>query len=185
MLELEKKTMKNVEKSARVDLKKALKVSASNASFVGLKKKLMKHKKVKHIQYDCFKMQPYLRSENLQAEERQTITALRSKCVRSVKTNFSTMHKKRLNCPLNCNQENPYIDTQEHILICNKLNISNPSKLIIKGVFGSLVEQEEIGILFSKFMRQRTRQLDVLNNLPGDILDQSTLLQGAAVVYDI
>ena len=141
------------------------------------------HKKIKHIQYDLLKMQPYLRSDKLQAEERQTITALQSKCVRSVKANFSTMHKKRLNCPLNCNQENPCIDTQEHVLLCNKLKVSNPSKLVVGGVFGSLVEQEEIGILFAKFLRQRTRQCDELNNLPGDILDQSTLLQGAAVVF--
>ena len=120
MLELDI-TMKYVEESTKVDLKKALKASATNASFEGLKKKLMKYKKVKHIQYDLLEMQPYPRSEKLQAEERQTITALRSKCVRSVKTMFSTMYKKRLRCPLNCNQENPCIDTQEHVLICNKL----------------------------------------------------------------
>ena len=175
--------MKFVEESTKVDLKKALKASATNALFAGLKKKLLKHKKVKQIQYDLLEMQPYLRSEKLQAEERQTITALRSKCVRSVKTNFSSMYKKRLNCPLNCNQENPHIDTQEHVLICNKLMISNPSKLVVGGVFGSLVEQEEISILFAKVLRQRTRQCDELNNLPVDILDQSTLLKGAAVVF--
>ena len=90
MLELDI-TMKYVEESTKVDLKKALKASATNASFAGLKKKLLKHKKVKQIQYDLLEMQPYLRSEKLQAEERQTITALRSKCVRSVKTNFSSM----------------------------------------------------------------------------------------------
>ena len=157
-------------------MKKTVKVSATNASFKELKIKLMKHKKVKHIQYDSLKMQPYLRSDTLQAEERQTITALRSKCVRSIKTNFSTMFKKRLNCPLDCNIENPYIDTQDHVLICNKLKISNPLKLVIGGVFGALEEQEQTGILFAQCMRQRTRQIDELNNPPGDVLDQSTLL---------
>ena len=58
MLQLEI-TMKHVEESTRVELKKALKVSATNASFKELKKKLMKHKKVKHIHYDSLKIQSY------------------------------------------------------------------------------------------------------------------------------
>ena len=167
--------MKNVEESTRAELKKTVKVSATTASFKEFKRKLMKHKKVKHIKYDSLKMQPYLRSDQIQAEERQTIMALRSKCVRSIKTNFSTMFKKRLNCPLNCNIENPYIDTQDHVLICNKLKISNPLNLVIGGVCGSLEEQEQIGILFAQCMWQRTRQIEELNNPPGDFLDQSTL----------
>ena len=42
MLELDI-TTKHVEESTRVDLKKTVKVSATNASFKELKRKLMKH----------------------------------------------------------------------------------------------------------------------------------------------
>ena len=61
-------TMKYVEKSTKKDLMKTLKPSATNDSFEVLKKKLMKCKKVKHIQYDFLEMQPYLRREKLQVE---------------------------------------------------------------------------------------------------------------------
>ena len=134
-----------------------------------ISKKTYDTKKVKHNLYDSLKMQPYLRSEKIEAEERQIITALRSKCVMSIKTNFM-MYEKWLTCPLNCTIENPCIETQEHNLICNKRKISNPLHLIIGGVFGSFVEQEQISILFAHLMRRSTRQLDELNNPPGDIL---------------
>ena len=79
-------TMKYVEESTKKDAKKTLKPSATNASFAVLKKKIMKCKKLKHIQYNFLEMQPYLRRDKLQFEDRQIITALRSKCVRSVQT---------------------------------------------------------------------------------------------------
>ena len=122
--------MKYVEESTKEYLKKAVKASATNALFEALKKKLMKHKKVKHIQYDLLEMQPYLRSEK--AAERQTITALRSKCVWSVKTNFSTMYKKRLNCPLNWSQENQCLDTF-HSEILASLNFDK-NKMLSPGL---------------------------------------------------
>ena len=45
-------TMKDVEESTKVDLKKAIKGSATIFSFAELKKKFMKHQKIKLIQYD-------------------------------------------------------------------------------------------------------------------------------------
>ena len=42
----------------KVDLKKKLKVLATNASFLELKNGLIKHKKVKHIQYKSLQLQP-------------------------------------------------------------------------------------------------------------------------------
>ena len=67
------------------------------------------------------------------------------------------MYKNILYCPLKCNQDNPDIDTQEHVLICTKLRVSNTSKLVIGDGFGWLKEQEEIGKVFAKAVRQRTR----------------------------
>jgi hypothetical protein len=102
----------------KVELKRILKSNARNACFQELKTKLLGHRKVKHIKYNTFEIQPYLRSKYLHPEEVQTITALRSKCVKSVKSNFSAMHKNRIHCPLKCNIENPQIDTQDHLLTC-------------------------------------------------------------------
>ena len=107
----------------KVDLKKKLKVLATNASFVELKKKLLQHKKVKHIEYKSLQLQPYLTSPNIHKEEAHVITACRSKCVKNVRSNFGKMFKNRLFCPLQCNNENPQIDTQEHLLTCTTINI--------------------------------------------------------------
>ena len=77
----------------KVDLKKKLKVLATNASFVELKKKLLQHKKVKHIEYKSLQLQPYLTSPNIHKEEAHVITACRSKCVKNVRSNFGKMFK--------------------------------------------------------------------------------------------
>ena len=127
-------------------------------------------------------MQPYLRSKNIHSEEVNSITALRSKCVRTIRSNFSNMFKNRLTCPLLCNKESPMIDTQDHVLICSKLKEPNPCNLVIGDVFGSVEEQEQVGQVFSKAMRQRKRLLDEFDNIPGALLDQSTVLDGAADV---
>ena len=175
-------TLKDIEESTKVELKKMVKESATTVSFEELKKQLFKHKKVKHIEYESLQMQPYLRSKNIHSEEVNSITALRSKCVRTIRSNFSKMFKNRLTCPLLCNKESPMIDTQDHVLICSKLKEPNPCNLVIGDVFGSVEEQEQVGQVFSKAMRQRKRLLDEFDNIPGALLDQSTVLDGAADV---
>ena len=70
------------------------------------------------------------------------------------------MFKNRITCPLQCNKESPIQDTQDHILIFNKLKEPNTLNLIIWVVFGPVEEQEEVGQLLSKAMRQRTGLLD-------------------------
>ena len=54
-------------------------------------------------------MQSYLRSEKLHPEEACKITALRSNCVKNVKSNFSAMHKNIIHCPLLCKLTLKYV----------------------------------------------------------------------------
>ena len=145
-------------------------------------KRLLKHKKVKLIKYNSLQMQPYLRSKNIHSEKVNLITALRSKCVKTIRVNFSKMLKNRLTCPSLCNKESPMIDTQDHVLICSKLKEPYTCNLIIGDVFGSVEEHEQVGQVFCKAMRQRKRLFDELDNFPGALLDQSTALVGAADV---
>ena len=49
-------------------------------------------------------------------------------------------------------------------------------------MFGSVEEQEQVGQVFSKAMRLRKRLLDGFDHLQGVLLDQSTVLDGAADV---
>ena len=166
-------TYEYIVSSDKKDLKSVLKKNATNAAFTSLKTELLKHKKVKHIQYDSFDIQPYLRSENLHTEEKQTITALRSQCVRNIRNNFSKMFKGRLNCPLKCDKENPQTDSQEHLLHCKKINTINQTKLTAADVFNGVEKQELIGKLIFKILRLRTRLLDELEtSLSGENLDK-------------
>ena len=118
-------TYTQIQNSDKVTMKASLKKNATFVAFNSLKSKLMKHKKVKHIHFESLKIQPYLRSNILHAKEKETLTALRSKCVRNVRINFTKMFKNRLECPLQCENENPKLDSQEHLLLCTKLNPMN------------------------------------------------------------
>ena len=80
----------------KVDLKKLLKQSAKDAAFKELKATQEKHIKVKHIVCKDLEIQSYLRSENLCSEEKQTLTALRSQCVRNVRNNFKKCEQTSL-----------------------------------------------------------------------------------------
>ena len=70
------------------------------------------------------------------------------------------MYKHRLNCPLQCENETPLLDTQNHLLHCKKLGISNPLKFTIENVFGDIESQEQIGRLIFKILTQRNKLLD-------------------------
>ena len=143
--------------NTKENLKKKLKINARNASFLELKSKLGKHKKVKHLEYNLLQVQPYLRNGNLHNEEACTITALRSKCVKNVKSHFSSIHKDRIYCPLLCNSESPEIDTQEHVLTCKSLKIENPTKLTIDSANSDIPQQVEIGKIICKALKKRKK----------------------------
>ena len=98
-------TWQLVEDISKDDLKKLVKTNATNVGLKALNCIHTKHKQVKHIKYNALHLQPYLRSPIIQQEKVQVINALRSKCVKTVRCNFSRMFHNRLSCPLNCNDE--------------------------------------------------------------------------------
>ena len=118
-------------------------------------KKILKHKKVRHIEYSSLTMQPYLRSPILQHGEAQVVAALRSKCVKSVKSNFGKMFQNRIHCCLLCDKEKPHVDTQEHLLICKQIKYTNENYLTISAVYRSLSDQKNIGRLVAKCIREK------------------------------
>ena len=161
-------TYTQIQNSDKMALKASLKKNATNVAFNSLKSKLMKHKKVKHIKYESLKIQPYLRSNILHTKEKETLTALRSKCVRNVRFNFTKNFKNRLECPLQCDNENPKLDSQEHLLICTKLNPMNcQNTLSIEDSVGKIEKQEKIAKLIFKIIIQRKNLLEEMEkNIP-------------------
>ena len=94
------------------------------------------------------------------------------------------MFKNRIECPLKCEPGNPKTDSQKHLLQCTKLSPNHNYHVKIEYVYADIVKQEQIGKCILKIIRERNILLDEMehDSLPGEILDQSTLMQGAAAI---
>ena len=112
--------------------------------------------KVKSIRYERLQLQEYLKS-NMSDEVRNTITGLRSKCVKGVKSNFPKLHTVCQHCPLMCNVQTPQLDTQEHILVCSALGGSNADYNFIHA---GVVDQHLVVREFSRRMTMRNQILE-------------------------
>ena len=137
------------------------------------------------IRYQKYEMQEYLKSASMNKEEMTMLTNMRSNCIKGIKANFKNMHKLCLHCPLKCNTENPQEDTQEHILVCSRLDGSN---MDLELIHASSVEQSELARQFCGLMNQRTTLLEEQSDSssccrPGANLDPSFL--GAPAADDI
>ena len=97
--------------------KRHIKMLMRDAAFKYLKNKQSTHMKVKHILYEKFELQEYLRSHKFTNKEAATLVALRSNTVRHLKDNFHSYYSNDILCPL-CKNEN---DTQLHCLTCPKI----------------------------------------------------------------
>ena len=137
--------------------KQMLKKHVRDVAFGQLRADLSKGTKASTIKYDTFQMQEYLRSDRMNKEEIEMLTNIRSSCVRGVKANFKGMHKVCLHCPLQCDIENPQIDTQEHVLKCSKLGGSTMDIILMHA---SSVEQSQLAKVFSTLMTRRTTLLE-------------------------
>ena len=161
-----------------------LKTIATNAAFGKLKEKLKSHKKVRHLIYKSLEIQPYLLSDMLSQDDRKTLTALRSQCVKGIRHNFSKMYKMSLKCPLLCNDESPQEDTQDHILKCTKL--SKGTQMNINKIYDDdLQVQANVVKAISMLLKTRHRlieeQEDLNHSLPGALFLDQTLQQQLGV----
>ena len=156
-------------------------------AFGKLAESIQRSIKVKDIRYSKLELQPYLKSPCLSEEEMNVLTALRSKCIRGIKTDFKNMYKTCLHCPLQCNTEEPQNDTQEHVLQCKKLKGSDMDMIYI---YTEGVQQGEVAKQFSELMKQRTTMLEEEETsstccLPGaSFLDPSTA-HGAPLLFRV
>ena len=79
--------------------------------------------------------------------------------MKGVRHTFPKMYKKSLRCPLQCNVESPQGDTQEHILVCEKLSKGN--QIDINDIFASDVEEQaKIAKIISPLLRSRKQLLE-------------------------
>ena len=162
-------------------LKTKLKNNAKTAALSELLQDQSRSTKTQNLKYDKLEIQDYLKSDILSREEAIMLTAIRSKCVKGIRTDFKNM-EKCIHCPLKCDQDQPAEDTHEHLLSCNKLCGSN---VPLEFIYGSTVEQSMIAASILGLMRERTKKLEEKEQsnqccLPGVNLDQCSL--GATTV---
>ena len=111
-------------------------------------------------------------------EEKEMLTAIRSRCIREVKGNFPNMYRMCQHCPLSCSSTSPLQDTQEHVLECTILGGSN---IDINFMHAGVVEQRQLSQEFCRLMQRRSTLVEAADDtarrfccLPGAIiLDQS------------
>ena len=118
-------TVEEVEALSKNQLKAQLRRKAKELAFCELSSLLQKSTKTKEVKFNELKMQEYLRVDSINKQEVSMLFALRTRCVRGIKSNFKNMFNVCQHCPLNCSDETPEIDTQEHILQCSALGGSD------------------------------------------------------------
>ena len=177
----------DVESMSKLKLKSELRKRAQDGAFVELYQNLQKSTKVMHIKYIKLELQEYLKSK-MTKEERNTITAVRSKCLRDIKANFSSMYKVCKHCPLQCDEVSPKLDSQEHILLCSALGGSTAD---LDFMHAGVVNQRFLGREISRIMWKRAQLLEASTTssnccrLPGAFLDQRAAQQGGAAANNL
>ena len=177
----------DVEMMSKPKLKTELRRKAKDGAFVELYQNIQKSTKVMNIKYTKLELQTYLKSK-MTKEERNTITALRSQCVREIKTNFSYLYKGCKHCPLQCDEESPKDDTQEHLLLCSALGGSIADSQFIHA---EAVDQRFLAKEVSRLMWKRTQLLEASTTssdccrLPGALPDQRAAQQGGAAANNV
>ena len=112
-----------------------------------IKQQLQKGSKAKDIKYNNLEIQEYLISAKLNDDEKQLMTALRTKCVKGIRRNFPGMHRVCQHCPLNCMIQEPQEDTQDHVLNCK--SIGAQSNVPMEFMCAGTVEQSLLARLQS------------------------------------
>ena len=100
-------------------------------------------------------------------DEVKLLFALRSRTVRGVKRNFKGVYKENLDCPLMCwgSNDAPITDTQEHMLVCSKLNKNSreicSNTVTYNNIFSSdVLKQKEMVKIFEKLIDKRNNLLE-------------------------
>ena len=143
---------------------------------------------MKNIEYSSLKCEEYLASGMFKNEEISILSSLRSHTLRTVRCNFKNLYKSDLNCPLKCwiDGDEPYCDTQEHIMLCKRISERVPSnttlargKVKYNDIYGNLYEQKEITSAYIERLHIRNKIIEEDNQqLTSELitLDPSTSL---------
>ena len=168
-------------------LKKEVHNTARRLAYAELFGNLQNGTKSKDLKYDKLEMQEYLTSETFKKADKEMLTRIRTRCVKSIKGNFPNLYNVCQHCPLECQSQEPQKDTQEHLFKCEKLG--GVSTVDYEFIHAGVVDQHLVASEFSRRMTTRNQLLEGQEasqccHLPGGIPDQSTQ-QGAEAVHPV
>ena len=165
-----------IQNLSKHSLKKLLKSTVKKEAFKHLSKLKSQHSKVKNVSYSELALQSYFNSNEFTNEEAKLLFGLRTKTVKGIKANFPHMNLKCLHCPLKCwkKDEDPEIDSQEHILKCKKLSYQKEKGGGIEYTFiySDLKKQKEAINVFKALLLEREM---FITSTPVNSLDPSTV----------
>jgi hypothetical protein len=169
----------------RTTVKKEVKTDIKDAAFKELLKMKSDKKKIKEIEYKNLELQNYLKNDSdLTRKESNAIFSIRSQCVKGIRSNFGKMFKSN-KCPLNCENDQTPVDTQEHIFKCKELEHTHGEFSLDNLNMNSPERKASIReFLRLKLMREKRLEPAEPSSLPGAILDQSTP-RGAPAVHSV
>jgi hypothetical protein len=133
---------------SKFEYKKNIKNKIRQRVFEELKQVKDTHSKVRNIQYESFEIQEYMKNSVLTNQEISLLFSMRSKTMRSVKTNFGITAK----CSLGCLTP----ENQEHGLVCQKTLANRNTNIEYSDMFGSFTQQISIVKLNSQLEEERT-----------------------------
>ena len=153
-LDLNEEVISKLEKH---EFKKIVKSKIKVAAFNYLKCLQAEHSKIRDIKYEKLEMQPYMNSPDMNAEDIALMFALRTRCIRNIRADFSGMFPNIL-CPL-CGKHD---DKLENVSACEHLthvpkNGANYSDVFTKSVQFQKLTMQQMRALLEE--RERILQL--------------------------
>ena len=141
-------------------------------SFQYLQKLQETHSKTKHIAYSQFSIQPYMTDPRFSNSMVSLLFHLRGSMVRDIKSNFSSMYRGELSCPLMCGA----LDEQRHLLHCPvllaQLSIAEEVQAGLSSyedIYGSVDVQIAVILILTRLLDVRKGLLEQPDNsLPVD-----------------
>ena len=159
---------------SETEFKRQIKEKVRKKALANFNEMKCNHSKIRNLNYESLvKPQAYITSMLLNNKQTSLLVNLRSRCERSFRKNFATLHAGDQNCVL-CGSEP---DTQEHALQCHKVkeHMNQEERNLMQIVkyehmYGSTKEQANLSTVYLTILDIRERaQAD-----QGIILDQTT-----------
>ena len=146
-----------IAKLKKEDFKKVCKSKVRSSALHYLNEKKQTHSKVKNIEYKTLEPQSYLKSPLFNTESRQLLFALRTRTVKSIKSDFKNMYQEQL-CPLGCGD----IDTLQNLLTCSVIlsklhtDILATHSVQYEDIFSEdITKQKEVTELYTQLLQIR------------------------------